>query len=109
MVSADTYRVRVDFVVPYLQDGQYAVWVCSRECGANKGFGDLAYGELVVDRHAGTATDGTSKAVPPPDRIAAQAADRGSGNAWAVMALASLGVVVVCLALYVWTLRRAHA
>jgi hypothetical protein len=31
-------------------DGHYAVWVCSRLCGADTGFGDLVYGRLTVAR-----------------------------------------------------------
>jgi dipeptidyl aminopeptidase/acylaminoacyl peptidase len=56
--TSETYRVRVGFEVPRVQDGRYAVWVCRADCGADKGFGDLVYGHIVVarERRADPAT-----------------------------------------------------
>jgi hypothetical protein len=48
--TSETYRVRVAFEVPSVRDGRYAVWVCRADCGADKGFGDLVYGRIVVTR-----------------------------------------------------------
>ena len=51
--------LQVAFRMPDLAEGEYAVWVCRKECGANSGFGDLVYGSLRV----ASADEGSRAAV----------------------------------------------
>jgi hypothetical protein len=66
LVANDTYRVRAAFHVPPIPDGRYAVWVCRAECGANKMFGDLVYGRIVVSRATEAALTYPQELAAPP-------------------------------------------
>jgi hypothetical protein len=87
-----TYRVRVAFKVPSVPDGTDAVWVCRAGCGANKMFGDLVYGHIVVSREGGPSTTPTPHAPAAPStgpRPTNQAA-----LPWIVIALLSVAAIV---------------
>jgi hypothetical protein len=87
-----TYRVRVAFEVPRVPDGTYAVWVCRAGCGANKMFGDLVYGHIVVSREGGPST------TPAPHAPAAPSMGprptRRAALPWIVIALLGVAAIV---------------
>jgi hypothetical protein len=66
LVANDTYRVRAAFQVPPIPDGRYSVWVCRAECGANKMFGELVYGRIVVSRATEAAPTTPQELAAPP-------------------------------------------
>ena len=103
--TSKTYRVNVAFEVPRVPDGNYAVWVCRAECGANKMFGDLVYGQIVVSRERGTGSTGP----PGPAAPAATGPTRGAGFPWLGATLSGLAAVAVLGALHVRRQRREGA
>jgi hypothetical protein len=107
----DTYRVTVAFDVPRVSNGRYAVWVCAPARGGKGcwiGFGDLAYGRLIVDRGGGfnLTTEPDAKAAPDTPKGAA-AASRGGSLPWPGLALALVAVAAL-IALLVRA-QRGHA
>lgn len=103
LVGTDTYRVKVDFDVPRVRDGRYAVWVCRAECGADSGFGDLVYGYIVVarDRHSDAEAVPLELGTPSTPQDAAWRA----GIPWIVVALAALAALILAVALFA---RKSH-
>lgn len=79
-----TYPVKVEFDVPDLSDGPYAVWVCGREC--RLGFGDLVFGLLHV--RAATPTK--------PEATADPLTTTTGGMSW--RALLPIGAVILLVA-----------
>jgi hypothetical protein len=100
--TSETYRVRVAFEVPRVEDGRYAVWVCRAECGADKGFGDLVYGHIVIARNGELASEVAPQEFAAPATSESQA--RRSGFPWPVLALAALAGAILAGA---WQLRRS--
>lgn len=103
--TSATYRVTVAFVVPRVPGGPYAVWVCRAKCGANKMFGDLVYGQIVVVR------DRSADAHASPDLVApvATGLNPDDGIPWLVVTLSSLAAAAGLGARSVWrrTMGRA--
>jgi len=102
----DTYRVTVAFHVPRVSNGRYDVWVCAPSKGGGGkgcwiGFGDLAYGRLIVNRGGGfdfTTEPDAQAAHEAPKGVAAASRGGslpGAGLAIAVVAVATLTVLVV--------------
>lgn len=108
----DTYRVSVDFDVPRVSDGRYAVWVCAPANGGNGcwiGFGDLVYGHLIVARKTG----GAASADPGGDAVqerpnAESATSLGDSIPWAGVGLV-VAAVAAMLALLVLQKRSRHS
>jgi hypothetical protein len=97
----ETYRVTVAFDVPRVSNGRYAVWVCAPSKGGGGkgcwiGFGDLAYGRLIVDRGGGfnLTTEPDAQAAPEAPKGVA-AASRGGSSALAGLALALVAVAAL--------------
>jgi hypothetical protein len=105
--TSQTYRVRVAFEVPRVENGRYAVWVCRAACGANSGFGDLVYGHIVVGRTGQPHEDASGE----PIAVAASRPQRPterSGLPWSVVVSVVLASSALAGAWRHWRSRRSQ-
>ena len=93
--TGQTYRVRVGFEVPAVEDGRYAVWVCRAACGANSGFGDLVYGHIVVARTGQPGDEDAPRELAVASAQSAAGPTEDGGFPWSVVAPVVLASAVL--------------